>query len=212
VFLPEKLPLWAVGLICLSRRVHSIFVLRLFNDCFAMMFLFLAMYLFIKDNWSLGCFFYSVAVSIKMNVLLFAPGLAVLLVKRFGILPSIPKLLICAYVQVVVAIPFMIENPFGYLKMSFDLGRKFIFYWSVNWKFIPEEIFLSDTWGLSLLALTLTFIVIFAIFKWTPEEGLFKLVVSSWMKPPVFNKQRGVLLSAERTTTHSLCSSPLSCH
>lgn len=164
-----------------------------------MMFLFVAMYLFIKDKWSLGCFFYSVAVSIKMNVLLFAPGLALLLVKRFGILPSISKLLICAYVQVVVAIPFMMENPYGYLKMSFDLGRKFIFYWSVNWKFVPEHIFLSDEWGLALLGLTLTWIVLFALLKWTKEEGIFKILFSSWLSPPVYSKKAGIVLSAERT-------------
>lgn len=43
---------------------------------------------------------HSLGVSIKMNVLLFAPPLAVLLMQRFGIIASIPKLLYCAAVQV----------------------------------------------------------------------------------------------------------------
>ena len=43
---------------------------------------------------------FSYAVSIKMNILLFAPGLLLLLIKRFGIWGTIPKLAICAAVQV----------------------------------------------------------------------------------------------------------------
>lgn len=42
----------------------------------------------------------SLAVSVKMNILLFAPALGLLLVKQFGILGAIPKLFLCAVVQV----------------------------------------------------------------------------------------------------------------
>jgi alpha-1,3-mannosyltransferase len=56
--------------------------------------------------------------------------------------------------------------------MAFDLGRKFIFYWSVNWKFIPEDVFLSNEWGLGLLAVTLICWLGFGMFKWTRFAGL----------------------------------------
>ncbi|KAG8136252.1 hypothetical protein E2320_009213 [Naja naja] len=85
---------------CASYRIHSIFVLRLFNDPVAMAILFLAVNLFLEDRWSWGCFCFSLAVSVKMNILLFAPGLLFLLLRRFGLRGAIPKLAICAALQV----------------------------------------------------------------------------------------------------------------
>ncbi|KAI0217871.1 Dol-P-Man:Man(5)GlcNAc(2)-PP-Dol alpha-1,3-mannosyltransferase [Lamellibrachia satsuma] len=60
---------------CASYRIHSIYILRLFNDPVAMLFLYLAMNLFLSNQWATGCFFFSIGVSVKMNVLLFAPAL-----------------------------------------------------------------------------------------------------------------------------------------
>ena len=42
----------------------------------------------------------SLAVSVKMNVLLFAPGLLFLLLSEFGLIKTIPKLTLCAVIQV----------------------------------------------------------------------------------------------------------------
>lgn len=43
---------------CTSYRVHSILVLRLFNDSVAMIFLYGAMNLFIENQWALGSLVY----------------------------------------------------------------------------------------------------------------------------------------------------------
>nr|XP_013015831.1 dol-P-Man:Man(5)GlcNAc(2)-PP-Dol alpha-1,3-mannosyltransferase isoform X3 [Cavia porcellus] len=151
---------------CASYRVHSIFVLRLFNDPVAMALLFLSINLFLAGRWGWGCCFFSLAVSVKMNVLLFAPGLLFLLLTQFGFHGALPKLGICAALQVVLGLPFLLENPLGYLSRSFDLGRQFLFRWTVNWRFLPEALFLHRAFHLALLAAHLSLLLLFALRRW----------------------------------------------
>ncbi|XP_009960364.1 PREDICTED: dol-P-Man:Man(5)GlcNAc(2)-PP-Dol alpha-1,3-mannosyltransferase, partial [Leptosomus discolor] len=151
---------------CASYRIHSIFVLRLFNDPVAMAILFLAINLFLEEHWSWGCLLFSLAVSVKMNILLFAPGLLFLLLQRFGLLGCIPKLCICALLQVVLGLPFLLVNPVGYLTRSFDLGRQFQFKWTVNWRFLPEEVFQNRTFHALLLLAHLAGLGLFALHRW----------------------------------------------
>ena len=158
-------PLMLAAFAC-SKRVHSIFVLRLFNDCWAMFLCYLAILFFVRHRWYLGCVLYSLAVSVKMNILLFAPGLLLLLVQSLGALAAIGPLLVCAAIQLLLAAPFLLENPWSYLAGSFDLGRKFFFIWTVNWKFLPEEFFVSNHWSLLSLCCHLLTLLCFAQFRW----------------------------------------------
>ncbi|KAM9005320.1 dol-P-Man:Man(5)GlcNAc(2)-PP-Dol alpha-1,3-mannosyltransferase isoform X1 [Sarcophilus harrisii] len=155
---------------CASYRVHSIFVLRLFNDPVAMALLFLSINLLLSQRWGWACGCFSLAVSVKMNVLLFAPGLLFLLLSRFGLRGALPKLGICALLQVVLGLPFLLENPAGYLSRSFDLGRQFLFRWTVNWRFLPEALFLNRAFHLALLATHLGLLALFAFRRW-PRSG-----------------------------------------
>lgn len=171
-----------------------------------------------------------------MNILLFAPGLLFLLLKRFGLLGCIPKLCICALLQVgpcssaspptsqglkalkaapstrsasrvllqkqihgaaacprhpvrccgvmetwwvwgccegllrvpqvLLGLPFLLANPVGYLSRSFDLGRQFQFKWTVNWRFLPEEVFHSRVFHALLLLAHLAGLGLFALHRW----------------------------------------------
>ncbi|EGC33212.1 hypothetical protein DICPUDRAFT_37084 [Dictyostelium purpureum] len=164
------IPFYIIVFLCLSKRIHSIFSLRLFNDCISMLIFYVAVYCFIKSRWSLGCMLFSMAVSIKMNLLLFAPSLLLLLLMTFGFWRTIPKLMICGLIQVAVALPFLKENYVSYLIRAFEFSRQFLYKWTVNWRFVPEDIFLSKEWALSLLFLHLTFLVLF-YFKWVKQDG-----------------------------------------
>jgi alpha-1,3-mannosyltransferase len=44
-------PQWAFLLLCASKRIHSIFVLRLFNDPISMLFVFYAIHALISDRY-----------------------------------------------------------------------------------------------------------------------------------------------------------------
>ncbi|NXV90187.1 ALG3 mannosyltransferase, partial [Calonectris borealis] len=162
---------------CASYRIHSIFVLRLFNDPVAMAILFLAINLFLEERWSWGCLLFSLAVSVKMNILLFAPGLLFLLLQRFGLLGCIPKLCICALLQVILGLPFLLVNPVGYLTRSFDLGRQFQFKWTVNWRFLPEEVFQNRAFHAALLLAHLAGLGLFALHRWhRSKESILALL------------------------------------
>ena len=156
----------AMGLTCLSKRIHSIFVLRLFNDAPAMFLLYVSTFLFAKSMWRTGCLVFSLGVSIKMNVLLFAPGLLLLLLQsQASLWGTAACLTICAGVQLVLGAPFLKTYPMSYLRKAFELDRAFFYKWTVNWKFIPEDIFVSKPLSLLLLGLHIGCLLFFAR-KW----------------------------------------------
>jgi alpha-1,3-mannosyltransferase len=137
--LPHSIWSWriAMGVTCLSKRIHSIFILRLFNDGPTMLLLYAAIWLFTKHRWNWGCVVFSLAVSIKMNVLLFAPGLLLLLFQSgpdIQMVVGVRLLACCALPQLLLGAPFLMTYPISYLRKAFELDRVFFYKWTVNWK------------------------------------------------------------------------------
>lgn len=241
--------LWALPLLCLSKRLHSIYMLRLFNDCFGTLFSVLFVSLMVSHRWILSSIVLSVAVSIKMNSLLYIPGAAVIYLQAVGLKKSITRIAVpFILVQMIMALPFIFDltpltqlvseklecfslqefsdnsypelshttlqmspegfleslkatasnlsksfayvyrdvsqylaaffsvplaqivrviakdirvSPYAldYVKHAFDFSRVFMYKWTVNWRFIPEDIFISPLFGKILLALHLTVIL-----------------------------------------------------
>jgi alpha-1,3-mannosyltransferase len=113
-----------------------------------------------NKKWNLGCFIFSLAVSLKMNVLLFAPGLLYLLIQASPAM-TIPRLAICGVTQLILGAPFLLRHPVSYLRKAFELDRQFFYKWTVNFKFLPEDIFLSSQWAVFLLLLHLGLLAVY---------------------------------------------------
>ncbi|KAH7669879.1 Protein K09E4.2 b [Aphelenchoides avenae] len=106
-----------------------------------------------------------------MNILLFAPAVFFVLLANNGIRMTTVLLAICGFVQVLVAWPFLTSDPISYLKRAFELGRVFLFKWTVNWRFLPEELFVSKSFHLLLLALHFTALAVFGAKMWFRSQG-----------------------------------------
>ncbi|CAH1643367.1 unnamed protein product [Spodoptera littoralis] len=158
----KKVPPYVLVITILtSYRIHSIYVLRLFNDPIAVLFLYVALNFFVDSKWYLGSIFYSLGVSVKMNILLYAPALFFFYLTNLGFKGTIIQLFICGMIQVVLGLPFLLHSPIAYLKGSFDLGRVFNHTWTVNYRFLDVEIFENKCFHLTLLAIHVILLIIF---------------------------------------------------
>lgn len=58
----------------------------------------------------------------------------------------------------------------GYLSKAFELSRQFMFKWTVNWRFVGEETFLSREFSLALLVLHVSLLAIFSVVWVKPSR------------------------------------------
>ncbi len=122
---------------------------------------------------AVACFLtqHSVALSIKMSILLYLPAVGLVLVYRGGLIRSAGYLLAAAFLQALIAWEFLLAHPQAYLLRSFDFSRAFLYKWTVNWKFLDEDAFLSKRMSVGLLVGHLTVLSLFAATKWCRSEG-----------------------------------------
>lgn len=191
----EGIPPWTLYLLLGSRRLVSIYVLRMFNDCFTTIAMVSVVLLLQQGSyWSsrisdfhmallcgIAADVYSMAILVKMNALLYLPAFIVVvyfllgerLLRLFGVLLIIPL------VQVLIGWRFLLplfwdeeacRLRWAYLSNAFDFSRKFVYKWSVNWKFVPEETFSSDEFGYALLAGHIIFLLLFTFTRYLSPQ------------------------------------------
>ncbi|KAF5369448.1 hypothetical protein D9758_002671 [Tetrapyrgos nigripes] len=167
----RSVPNWLLLVLPLSKRLHSIFVLRLFNDCWSLVFVQSAILAFQSEMDGLGTILYSAALSVKMSAFLYLPGLLVILVKRHGILFTMRKLVNIFGIQTLLAYPFIQEDLWAYMHCAFDFSRVFLYKWTVNWRIVSEETFLSREFAKCLLIGHVVILVCFGLFRWCKSDG-----------------------------------------
>ncbi|CAK9785734.1 ALG3-domain-containing protein [Cutaneotrichosporon oleaginosum] len=178
----RHIPQWLLFPLVLSKRSHSIYLLRLFNDPLAMLPLYAAVVALQLEYWKIGSFLFSLALGVKMNILLFLPGLLVVLFQSRGAVGTLDSLIIIGFVQLGLGGYSFFETPAQlrvYFASAFDFSRSFLYQWTVNWRFVPEHIFLSRAFGRALLGCHAALLILFGLYRWCPVPGGTRAVLTN---------------------------------
>ncbi|KAL4785552.1 glycosyltransferase [Aspergillus varians] len=166
-----RAPPYLFPLLVLSKRLHSVYMLRLFNDGLAALAMWGSIWFFMNRKWAPAVILWSLGLGVKMTLILLVPAVMVVLALSLTIGPCIQLAILALGIQVMLAIPFLQTNPNGYLERAFEFGRQFMFKWTVNWRFIPEKIFLSKGFWSGLIALHLLILIVFGITTFLKPSG-----------------------------------------
>ena len=116
--------------------------------------------------------------------MLYLPGIMVVICKKRGLLTTTSHLAVIVTLQSLLGLPFIWEYPWEYLSGAFDFSRAFLYKWTVNWRFVPEEIFLSKPFAKGLLAIHLFILVIFLLNRWFVDlRGSLAMIITAIGRP-----------------------------
>lgn len=169
----------------LSYRIHSIYILRLFNDPIAVLFAYASFYAMLRKRHALSAFLFSFAISIKMNILLYAPAYALVFYEDLGLHKSVKHGLVALVTQLILSAPFLYTNMMGYFQRAFNFNRVFLHQWTVNWRFLDEKTFTSPEFFKVLLVAHV--VVLFMIFwsRWLNVILMKRFTISVKRHDPI---------------------------
>ncbi|KAF6142492.1 hypothetical protein GIB67_039456 [Kingdonia uniflora] len=81
-------------------------------------------------------------------------------------LTELLRWLVSCRIVILLGLPFLLSFPIEYLSGAFNLGRVFIHFWSVNFKFVPEDVFVSKEFAVGLLIVHLSLLAAFTHHRW----------------------------------------------
>ncbi|OBA20482.1 ALG3-domain-containing protein [Metschnikowia bicuspidata var. bicuspidata NRRL YB-4993] len=205
-------PPWPLYLLLCSKRLYSIYVLRMFNDCFTTIGV-LAVILILQQAsyWAprlsgtvtfwlcaVAADVFSMALSVKMNVLLYLPAFVIVVYFLVGerLFHCLAVVAVIPLVQVLIGWRFLLPLFWDdearylrrmYLTRAFDFSRKFLHTWTVNWRFVPEDMFVSDEFARYLLvghvAVLLLFVATRFVSPRVTQKSLWHLAKDGLFRP-----------------------------
>lgn len=140
-----------------------------------------------------------------MSLLLAAPAVGMVLLQALPLKRAVSAAFLMAQVQLTIAFPFLPVNPLGYLSRAFEFSRQFLYKWTVNWRFLDEQTFLSREFAIALLAAHLGLLLLFSATRWLKPSGqsLPIFITSLWESRPLLMHQQ---TSLRVTPTHVMTS------
>lgn len=185
-----------------SYRIHSIYVLRLFNDPIAIVLFYVALNLFLDNKWTFGSVFFSLGVSVKMNILLFAPAILMFYIINLGYVKTLLQLIVCGAVQLILGAPFLATYPINYIQGSFDIGRVFEHKWTVNYRFLSRFLFEHKYFHFGLLIIHLVLLAVFVrpCFKYMQSYVRLRMLEKQ-LQPQIDKKNAELKVKKGKNTT-----------
>lgn len=107
-----------------------------------------------------------------MNTLLALPGVAIVLIHSLGRDRALSQASIMLQIQALLAWPFISVNAKGYLTKAFEFSRVFLWKWTVNWRFLGKDLFLSKELSYGLLAAHVGLLAFFVFTRWLKPARL----------------------------------------
>ena len=144
-----------------------------------------------------------------MNILLFFPGLLVLLFQHTGFFETFKACVIIVFVQ--LGLPSMhflddVPNIIAYFTSAFDFSRQFLYKWTVNWHMLGEERFLSQKFAKGLLIAHVITLIAFGWCRWNPVPGGTPAVLKRGLFT-LRNMFKPAVLPGQLTSHRKFCSS-----
>jgi alpha-1,3-mannosyltransferase len=106
--------------------------------------------------------------------------------------------------QLALGYPFLSTFPTSYLTRAFEFTRQFQYKWTVNWRFISEETFLSRPFSLALLTLHLSLLTTFLLRQWMQPSSASSsgtVTISTLIKRLINPPPKAVQASIARQVT-----------
>ena len=176
-------------------------MLRCFNDCFATLFLWLALYCLQRRQWTVASLIYSIGLGTKMTLLLGLPALAVIFLQGRGFVGGLRAASIMAQVQLLLALPFLGKHAWAYATRAFDFSRAFEYKWTVNWRMLGEHVFQSKGLALGLLGVHAVLLTAFLTQRWlTPSQRSLSSLVKPVLRGRAPMTPNEELLASSRVT------------